>query len=87
MDAEIDAALRELFDDAIAIATRAKRAFDRKPLVKSRGVHELEPSPWFRLWDVALQGAVRLAHELRARSPKSNTLDDELDELLKRGEH
>jgi hypothetical protein len=77
---DVEAELAMLFQDAVRLAVRARKAFEKAPMVRSqRGADRV--SPWFRCWSEATQNAARLARMLE-KPRRDQGLDEELNSLL-----
>jgi hypothetical protein len=83
-DDAVRASIQLEYEAAIAIATRARVEFLKRPMIRSKRGGD-RTSPWFRIWNESEQNVVRLARLLGPPKGKSRSLDEELSELLGQG--
>jgi hypothetical protein len=81
----MDDVLKLVFEDAIDIARTAKTELSKAPVVRSKRGGP-QTSSWLRVWTEAVQNAVRLARLLKDSDDPLPSLDEELENLLDRGE-
>jgi hypothetical protein len=81
----MDDVLKLVFEDAIEIARMAKAELAKAPIVRSKRGGP-RTSAWLRVWTEATQNAVRLARLLKDSDDPPPSLDEELENLLDRGE-